>query len=154
MPVDESTPTWGLLVLADSRGFSTPLVVVIFRDDEQWNAVTVRANAGGWRRPRLADWQRGAWDLTPHGAVDVVGKELVRVTTGRASLYAAPPVQTTPMWVSAAREKRAVVAFAPPGTLQGEYTGPEEFGQAVAALTADRRLWAGLAPVRFDVFHR
>ncbi len=144
-------PRWIAAVLGHGGG-STPAVVLQPRDQATHDQVAVRLRRGGWTRVSAAEWNRQAWPLAPAGAVDVVGGVLVRFTTGAASVYAAEDLAVTPMWTSAARERRALVALVPPDAFTDEEYEPEAAGGVLGQLAAARRLHAGLCAVRFDVF--
>src|SRR5512142_3434646 len=134
-------------------GGSTPLVAVQPLDDDLHEQIATRLRRGGWRRVSAAEWSRQAWPVAPAGAVDVVGGQLVRITTGTASLYCADDFPLTPMWISAGRERRALVALVPPGTYtEDEASAPEPAVDLLGQAAAARRLLAALAVVRFDVF--
>jgi len=148
-----SAPLWITAVLGHGGG-STPMVAVQPRDQATHDQVAPRLRRGGWKRVSAAEWDRQAWPLAPAGAVDVVGRALVRLTTGTASVYCADQVAVTPMWASSAHERRALVVLFPPGafTFTGEERDHEAFSSVLGDLAAARRLYAALAVVRFDVF--
>lgn len=154
---DSTEPRWVLAVVGHDDG-STPVLAVQPRSADQYDQVATRLRRGGWKRLSAGEWSRRAWPVAPAGAVDVVGGELVRFTTGTASVYCADDVPTTPMWASAARERRALVALVPPGAFdaaeaRAEAGGsPDIAGTVFAEAAAGRQLYAALATVRFDVF--
>lgn len=152
---------WLLGVVGHDDGSTA--VIAYLAGPDMLDAVTKRLRAGGWERVNAHDWGRGNWPVARagglHGAVDVYGGELIRFTTGKASFYAAPGGDTgmpmTPMWMSAARERRVLVVTLPDDPDLPEQTGddPEKLHEILTAAAAGRSLWAGLCEVRFDVFH-
>lgn len=142
-----------LAVVGDGAGFSTSVLAIEPRDEETWMAAGAKLREGGWQRISRRDWSRCVAAVVPYGAVDVVKHKVVRVAVNStASIFAAAEVQTTPMWTSAARERRALVALTPPGAFPQEQYSPDEVGDVLYDVAGSRALLAALVPVRFDVF--
>lgn len=147
------TATWVMAVAGIGDG-STAMLAMQPDDRDQHKQVAIRLRRAAFARIGRYSFERGAWPLSASSAVDVVHRRVVRVTTGQASLYAAGPLEATPMWLSAARERRALVALVPPGTFDPDAAVPsaDDGLAALSALAAGNGLLGALAVVRFDVF--
>ena len=129
---------------------SVPAVGIQPDQQAEHTALATRLRRGGWKRVYKTDWDTGRWPESHAGALDVVDGRLVRLTTGAASVYTGEPMELTPMWRSAARERRAVVTLLEPGTLDPAH-GPEDLD---ALMRSGAHLLAAGTAVRFDVFSR
>lgn len=145
----QGEPYWLLAVLGDRDG-STPVVGIQPASPDTHAAVATRLRRVGFTRVTGRDWGMALAPISLTSALDVVRGDLVRLTTGTASVYTDRPTGVTPQWTSAARERRALVALVPPGTYAaGEWTTDAGLDQ-LAALATRRELLAGFAAVRFD----
>ncbi|MEV4122882.1 hypothetical protein [Micromonospora sp. NPDC049645] len=150
MTMKSGEPFWLLAVLGDREG-STPVVGIQPGRPEQHEQVAVRLRRVGFRPVTGRDWNMAVAPISPTSAVDVVRGDLVRITTGAASVYTDRPNPVTPQWISAARERRALVVLVPSGTYgDGEWV-TEPGLDRLAVLAGRRELLAGLAAVRFDL---
>lgn len=144
-----NAPIW-LLGVLDTRGGPTALVAIEPTTDEMHGTLSDRMRRGGFARVTLPEWNTGWWGLSRTAAVDVVRGDLVRITTGQASIYTGDTMPVTDRWLEAARARRACVALLVPGTLDGA-TDVADRQRRVAALVPGRRLLGTMAPVRFDL---
>jgi hypothetical protein len=122
-------------------------------DLSQFEAARVRLARGGWKRVSASEWRRQAFAVAPAGAIDVVGGDFVRITTGAASFYAGleDTRRVTPMWRSAAVERRAFAGLVLPGRFDDEFGMDLAGRHDVLELAASQQgLWGALVPVRFD----
>lgn len=152
-PVGGGAAEWALAVY-ELAGTLVPVVAICPDDETAHGALATRLRRGGWKRVYPADWDTGRWPTAPAGALDVAGGELVRLTTGTASVYAHGALVLMPLWRSAAYElRRAVVALVPPGTFPAAAADPDADPEEMGALLrAAPRLLAAQVTVRFDVF--
>lgn len=177
MAMLERNARWAIGVVDHDSG-TTP-VIAYFAKPGLYDDAVRRVRAGGWTRTSAHEFQQARWPVARsghlHGAVDIYAGHLVRFTTGRASFYAVDPAagQTrfatghptvhtagpnqqgmpmTPMWLSAARERRALVTVLPYVPPEPDST-PERIMQDLTTAADTRTLWAGLCETRFDIFH-
>jgi hypothetical protein len=146
----EGEPFWLLGVVGIGDG-STPVVAIQPATEETHRGVLQRFRRAGYGRISTREWDTATWPLSPTSALDVVGGDLIRVTTGTASIYTAQPVSVTPMWVSAARERRALVGLVPAGSFETEQMTTEEGLAQLGELAGRRVLVGAMAQVRFDM---
>lgn len=147
---DPTLPIWLLAVLGPPSGGSVALVAIEPTSDDLFDALHKRMRRGGFSQVTEREWHTGAWGLSRTAAIDVVGGDLIRVTTGAASVYTGGPMPVTPRWLEAARARRALVALLPPGTLAGTEDA-EAKKDRIGELAASRQLLGTMAPVRFDL---
>lgn len=143
-------PYWLLAVLGDGDG-STPLVAIQPATQSMYDDVAIRLRRARFGRITGRDWRAGVWPVSPTSALDVVRRDLVRVTTGQASLYRVDTHPVTPMWMSAARERRALVALLPVATFDRPPATVDAGLDRLRDLADERQLLGAMAPVRFDL---
>lgn len=144
-------PIWLLAVLEPARRDGPVAMVAIEPTTaELFDALTTRMRAGGFAAVSRQEWERVRWGRSRTAAVDVVGGDLIRITTGQTSVYTGGPMPVTEAWMSAARRGRALVALLVPGTLAGAPADADKH-ERVAGLTSTGQLLGTMAPVRFDL---
>lgn len=145
-----SEPFWLIAVLGAGDG-STPVVAIQPATDDTYAGVATRFKRAGYGRITRREWESAAWPLSPTSAVDVVRGDLIRITTGTASIYTSTACPVTPMWTSAARERRALVALVPVGEFATDEMTTDEGLSRLAVLAGSRLLLGAMAQVRFDL---
>lgn len=135
-------------VLDDSSG---PLAMIIVQPDTDklWSDIGARLRQVGIKRISPREWKSLVFNDSPC-TVHVAAGRLVRLFTGRSSLYAAD-LPLTERWVAAATGRgRVVFGLVPPQSLPDtmvdiDLTGDPEAIARVDELAAERHLVGGLA---------
>jgi hypothetical protein len=142
-------PIWLLAVVEVSSG-PTAMVAIEPQTAEVYEHVHTRMRRGGFTKVTRREWDTSTWALSTTAAVDVVHGDLVRITTGAASIYTAGPMPVSAGWLEAARCRRVLVALVVPGTLGLDGTS-EQKQQRLADLVDRRQLVGTMAPARFNL---
>ncbi len=146
-----TTSRWFVAVVGDNAG-TTPFLIIVPKDAATYEQARGPLRRDGWAHPSLAEWGRGAYTAAPRGVVDVVKGQIVRVSTGPNRCHLFGSAAITPMWCSAARERRALVVLVPHDSMPEPEYVPEAIGVRLAELAAERLVTAALAKVTFDEF--
>ena len=133
--------------VAATTGESTATVVIQPPSEDAYDYLTMRMRSAGWRDVRRQDWETMACPAGD-GALHLVGPAIRCLDIGTTHIYTASPLDMSPMWISAARERPGAVALVPPGTFSAG-DDPATTGQRISELADRHELLAALVPVRF-----
>ncbi len=138
---------------AEDRNGTTAALVIVPGSQDHYAAALRPLRRNGWTQPSRNECDKGAWTVAPGSVLDLVDNAIVRVGAPTAQFFPRGPIDTPPVWRSAARERRALVALAPPGSFpNSEDHTPEEFGKLLVNLAGQRLLATALVTVRFNEF--
>lgn len=137
----------------------TPLVAQQPDNPADYEYIKVRLNRVQFGRITPTQFEAGPWPYSPTSAIDVVGNDFIRLTTGTASIYTAERMPVHPLWMETARTRRARFALLPPGVFPVDNEANEAPPDLTPSwqidmmmqLCAQRRLLGGTAKVRFDM---
>ncbi len=142
---------WFTTVIGDRDG-TTATLVIVPSDVASRDAAIRPLRRSGWTRVVRPQWIQGAWSHAPDGVLDLVDTEVVRIGASGANIFARERIPTTPMWRSAARERRALVVLVGPDAFPDRNLTPEQYDERLADLAGAGDVTAGLVTVRFDEY--
>lgn len=149
MAIDLEKPIWLLVVFGDPAD-PRPFLAVQPATAEHYDAIRERFLAGWFTPVSLRQWNARMWPRAPRAAVDVVRGDLVRITTGEASIYTTDAMQVPPLWFTTAQHRHALVALLPLGTLTDD-SDDDASKAAIEQAVGRGEVYGAAVRVRFDM---